>query len=210
MKFNKKTTYYPFPVYEWNLPAGHACPFAKVCLVKVDRKTGKFDNKSTQYKCYASASERFPAVRKHRWDNFDAMLKDEEIILPKNAKHIRIHASGDFFSQKYFDKWLKVCEENKDVHFWAYTKSLRYWVNRINEIPKNLILTASYGGSEDYLIEKYNLRNVIVYEYIEDVPSDRPIDTQDDIAMYNLGNFALLDNNKNNNKKQLNIFENNV
>ena len=33
MKFIKKKTYYPFPVYEFNLPAGHSCPFADVCKV---------------------------------------------------------------------------------------------------------------------------------------------------------------------------------
>lgn len=33
MKFTHKKTYYPFPVYEFNLPAGHSCPFADVCKV---------------------------------------------------------------------------------------------------------------------------------------------------------------------------------
>lgn len=33
--------YYSGTVYEWNLPAGYTCPFAKECLVKVDLKTGK-------------------------------------------------------------------------------------------------------------------------------------------------------------------------
>lgn len=46
MKFVKNTTYYTGVVYEWNLPTGHTCPFALECLVKVNRETGKFENKS--------------------------------------------------------------------------------------------------------------------------------------------------------------------
>ena len=44
--------------------------------------------------------------------------------------------------------------------FYAYTKSLPYWVARLNEIPDNFILTASYGGRRDALIKKHNLRSV--------------------------------------------------
>ena len=83
---------------------------------------------------------------------------------------------------------------------WAYTKSIRYWVSRIKEIPNNLILTASYGGREDYLIEEYKLKNVKVYNDINDVPSDRPIDKNDDYARIPNINFALLDNMKYNKK----------
>lgn len=36
-KFIKNTKYYTGIVYEWNLPAGWSCPFAKECKVKVDR-----------------------------------------------------------------------------------------------------------------------------------------------------------------------------
>jgi hypothetical protein len=79
---------------------------------------------------------------------------------------------------------------------WAYTKSLNYWVKRINEIPDNLILTASYGGRTDHLIEEYNLKNVVVYENQSLVPSDRPIDNNDDWARKPNVNFALLDNMK--------------
>ena len=48
-----------------------------------------------------------------------------------------------------FHAHIKLCKENPSVEFWAYTKSLNYWVNRINDIPKNLVLTASRGGKQD-------------------------------------------------------------
>ena len=193
MKFIKNTKYYTGTVYEWNLPTGHTCPFALECLVKVDKVTGKFDNKSNAYKCYAANPERFPAVRNHRWNNYEHVLSKQKIILPKNCDAIRIHASGDFFNQQYFDMWVKIAKENPNVEFWAYTKSLKYWVNRINKIPCNLILTASYGGRNDELIEQYNLKYSIV---IKEKKDDMPIDYNDDYARKANINFYLLDNFK--------------
>jgi hypothetical protein len=195
-KFVKKKTYYEGEVYEYNLPTGTTCPFAMECKVVVDKVTGKFDVTKGQYRCYASSAERFPAVRNHRHSNFDFVRNGGVPVIPKDCKAIRIHSSGDFFNQSYFDVWLKLAKENPNVEFWAYTKSLNYWINRLNDIPKNLILTASYGGKTDNLIEKFNLKNVKVYAEIEEVPTNRPIDTNDNYARIPNVNFALLDNMK--------------
>ena len=193
MKFVRKTTYYRGVVYEWNLPTGFTCPFALECLVKVDRQTGKMTNKSNQYRCYAGSAERFPAVREHRWKNFEYVRSGRVPIVPEKAKAVRIHASGDFFSQKYFDTWLMVCRNNPDVEFWAYTKSLNYWVNRLESIPKNLVLTASYGGRQDQLIREYNLKHALVIPSA-DKANGMPIDTNDDLARIKNVNFYLVDN----------------
>ena len=42
--------------------------------------------------------------------------------------------------------------------FYAYTKSLKYWDALRNEIPENLVLTASYGGRDDWMIEHFDFR----------------------------------------------------
>ena len=193
MKFLRKNKYYEGIVYEWNLPSGFTCPFAMECLVKVDRHTGKFDNKSKAYRCYSAMQERFPAVRNHRWANFDFLRDGGKPEIPKKAEAVRIHMSGDFYSQDYFDMWLDICNENPKIEFWAYTKSLKYWVKRINEIPDNLILTASKGGRNDNLIDEYNLKNVEIIKTKEDAKG-KPIDTCDDQARIPNVNFCLLDN----------------
>lgn len=202
MKFIKNKRYYTGEVYEWNLPTGTTCPFALECKVIVDRHTGKFDVHRGQYKCYAASPERFPGVREHRWKNFEFVKQGGIPTIPKDCKAIRIHAAGDFFNQAYFDMWCELARNNPDVEMWAYTKSLGYWVKRIDNIPNNLILTASYGGRQDHLIGQYGLKNVIVYPNIPAVPSDRPIDYNDDWARKPNVNFALLDNMKNNKKNQ--------
>ena len=194
MKFTRKTTYYPFPVHEFNLPAGHTCPFAGVCKVVVNRETGKMDRQGKGFRCYASASERFPAVREARWDNLDALRAGEPITLPPKAAHVRVHGSGDFFSQAYFDEWLQVARDNPGVHFWAFTKSIRFWIARLGVVPPNFVLTASYGGIEDHLIDEYGLRSARVYSRLCEVPDGMQVDVDDSLAMVPGPSFALLDN----------------
>lgn len=195
MKFVKNTKYYTGTVYEWNLPTGWTCPYAKECLVRVSRDTGKFENKSNQYRCYAANAERFPGVREHRWRNLEWVKQGNKPVIPSDAKAIRIHASGDFYNQQYFDLWLEVARENPNVEFWAYTKSLKYWVNRINEIPDNLVLTASCGGKDDHLIQEYDLKHTIIVAD-ESLADPTLIDTNDDLARIPGLNFYLVDNFK--------------
>jgi hypothetical protein len=196
-KFIKNKKYYSDTVYEWNLPAGWTCPFAVECKVKVDRTTGKFDiNKAGQFRCYASNAERFPCVRKFRWDNYNFLKAGGIPTLTIDCKNVRVHASGDFYSQDYFDMWLNLARENPQVNFWAFTKSINYWINRLHEIPQNFILTASYGGRFDNLIDQHNLKYAKVFRSKDLVPEGMPIDTNDDYARIPNINFALLDNNK--------------
>jgi hypothetical protein len=201
-RFVKNKTYYTGVVYEWNLPTGTTCPFALECKVVVDRHSGKFNIHRGQYKCYAASAERFPAVREHRWKNFELVLSATQPDLPSDCTALRIHAAGDFFNQNYFDMWIDIAKKNPHVEMWAYTKSIGYWVNRLQDIPTNLVLTASYGGRQDELISKHNLKNVIVFESAADVPATLPIDTNDDYARKPNVNFALLDNLKNNKKQK--------
>ena len=194
MKFIKNTKYYTGVVYEWNLPTGVTCPFALECRVSVDRVTGKFSIAHGAFKCYAASAERFPGVREHRWSNYEAAKMAALPELPADAKHVRIHMSGDFYSQHYFDLWLDYARKRPDVKFWAFTKSINYWVNRLGDIPSNLILTASYGGKHDELIEQYNLKYTKVVKSVEEA-NGMPIDNNDDYARMPDVSFCLLDNN---------------
>ena len=50
-------------------------------------------------------------------------------VMPANLGICRIHVAGDFFNQKYFRAWQYVAEWNPDRLFYAYTKSLNYWLD---------------------------------------------------------------------------------
>jgi len=192
MKFVKNTKYYTGTVYEFNLPTGTSCPFALECKVTVDRITGKFSKHKGAFKCYAASGERFPGVREHRWNNYEHVKAGKPIVLPKGCENIRIHMSGDFFNQAYFDMWLKFAYDNLTVNIWTFTKSIPFWINRINDIPENFILTASYGGMYDNLIEINNLKSAKVFKTPEDA-GDLPIDPDnDDLARIPDVKFALI------------------
>ncbi len=202
VKFSGPMPYYEDKVYEFNLPAGHTCPQASECLMKADRETGKMiHGKNQVFRCYAAMTERFPAVRDARWSNLEAIRASKNIVnlisaaMPKKADRIRIHGSGDFFKQSYFDAWLQIAMLNPDILFWAFTKSVQFWINRLNEIPDNLILQASRGGKQDKLIDQYNLKSATVFKTLElAVSSGLPIDIDDKYACTNQGSFALVDN----------------
>ena len=118
--------------------------------------------------------------------------------LPKNISLCRIHSSGDFFSQDYFDAWNHVASIRHDVVFYAYTKALPFWIKRLGIISPNFRLVASKGGKYDHLIPLYNLRHVQVVGLnpaitpeIEAKSLGLEIDHDDTLAWNSQANFAI-------------------
>ena len=161
-------------VYSFDILSGHSCPFANECLSKVVETPEGFriqDGPNTEFRCFSASQEViYTNVRKLRSANFSELrgLTTEQMVgkltaaMPKNLGVCRVHVAGDFFNQKYFNAWLAIALANPDKLFYAYTKSLPYWVNQISIIPENFVLTASYGGRKDDMIETYNLRSAKV------------------------------------------------
>lgn len=187
----------------FSLPAGWTCPGADKCLARANRETGKItDGPNQQYRCYAASEEAiFPNVRKNRWNNFELLkgkTRGEMISLINSSlpvhKTIRIHSSGDFFSQDYFDAWLAVAKLNPKKRFYAYTKSLTFWEKRKREMPKNFILNASFGGKFDSLINKLKLKYAeVVFSIKEAKDKKLKIDYDDSLARSKSGkSFGLL------------------
>ena len=88
----------------------------------------------------------------------DEMVDEIVSAMPKNLGICRIHVAGDFFNQKYFRAWREVARICPDRLFYAYTKSLSWWVEDRDHLPDNLVLTASRGGRQDHMIDQHNLR----------------------------------------------------
>lgn len=193
----------------FDLPAGHACPFALNCLAKTSPVTGRLtDGKETQFRCFAATGEALsPQARNLRWHNFNTLrsLKTDsqmvEVILnsikafgkiDKIAK-VRVHASGDFFSEAYFRAWMTVAKTLPHIVFYAYTKSLPYWVNSLELVPDNFKLNASKGGKFDHLISEHNLKYVeVVHSEAEAKKKKLKVDHNDSFAWAIDKSFALL------------------
>ena len=128
----------------FNLPSIITCPYATI---------------HCKEKCYARKSELFyPDVLPCRNRNLEETKKDsfvpdmiariENKIKTKSYQGkqivIRIHESGDFYNKSYAMKWLSIArhfENNKNIVFMAYTKSLIYFESE--NIPTKFCLRAS-------------------------------------------------------------------
>ena len=183
-------------VYSFDLLSGWSCPQANECLSKVvqigdSRKIQ--DGKNCQFRCFSASQEAtFPSAYNKRKANFDAMrsLKSSYSMackiadaMPDNLGICRIHVAGDFFNQKYFRAWHLIAEWYPDRLFYAYTKSLSWWVEDRDSLPDNLVLTASRGGRLDFMIDELNLRESrVVFSEAEAEALGYEIDHTDELA----------------------------
>lgn len=173
----------------WNfdVPAIKTCPFADKC----------------KSYCYATKGfYKMPIVsRKHNL-NFDAtkrpyfinLMNCEIGELKKKNKidALRIHSSGDFYSQSYLDTWIKIIESNPDIIFYAYTKSLPYFEKYSYglNLPENFKVIFSEGGKFDHLIDAHNLRKVSVGDsYSSNALTS---DSDDSVILFSNENIELI------------------
>jgi hypothetical protein len=208
----------------FSLPAGYTCPNAGHCKTFADRVTGKIQDlpqsahaQGLEYRCFAAMSEaRSKNCRVARWQNWDTLktilytdgLSPEEKIkvltdtLVHNInqynnkyKLCRIHESGDFWSELYFNAWLEVARQLPGIKFYGYTKQLSYWLNAKDSIPSNLFLTASVGGNLDPLLTRYShiYRRIAHVVYTEEQATAMGLDIDhDDSHCFGDKPFALL------------------
>jgi len=198
-------------VYSLDLLSGYSCPFAEACLSKAvvgdnGKRTIK-DGPKNEFRCFSASQEvQYTSVynlRKHNYDTLKENQDDWPLMyqelwksIPSDAGIVRIHVAGDFFNENYLRAWIELANANHDVLFYAYTKSLKYWDALRSEIPENLVLTASYGGRDDHLIDEYGFRSAtVVYSEAEAEELDLIIDHDDSHAAnptWRDTDFALL------------------
>ncbi len=203
LKFGQGNSKLDEGITTFSLPAGWFCPFADQCRSRADRQTGKItDGPNTTFRCFSASGEVRKSVREARWHNAEllrGLTKDEMVQLILDslspfAGYVRLHVSGDFFSQDYLDAWLEVARRRPRTLFYGYTKSLPFWVRRLDEIPDNVVLTASYGGTHDHLIAEHGLRSArVVFSEAEAAALGLELDHDDSHAMQQAGpSFGLL------------------
>jgi hypothetical protein len=187
-------------VYSLDLLSGWSCPFASACLSKVhtgaDGKRFVIDGPDTEWRCFDTSQEAvYPSVYNMRLRNFDILRQAKstsamvdkllETFPEKSCGVLRVSVAGDIFNPHYFKALTELARLNPDVLFYAYTKSLRYWIAdraRVRRLD-NLVLTASYGGRDDDLIKRHRLRFArVVYSTYQARQERLPIDHDDSHA----------------------------
>jgi len=166
----------------FSLPAGYSCPNAGVCKTFADRTTGAITDLpqhngtfAPEFRCFAAMAEVRPNVREARWHNWDLIreaiystdsdtrkqlaalteLIELSLAVQPARDLVRVHESGDYYTQLYMHAWLNAARNHSRMTFYSYTKSLGMWYNLEYEIPGNMYFTASYGGTLDSMITRY-------------------------------------------------------
>ena len=143
------------------------CPFAGGC----------------QKYCYAQKGNytRFPIVQElmeqkyllSKQENFTSLMNEE--IKKKKPTHVRIHDSGDFYSPEYLNKWVTIAKQNKNVIFYAYTKSIKFFTEGLT-VPTNLKIIFSEGSKIDNLIDVNKHRHARIFKDVATLLSAGYID----------------------------------
>lgn len=194
-------------VFTFSILSGYNCPGAKDCQSFAVENKGKLsirDGVHTLFRCFSASQEvLFPSVYKQRKSNTNlvamaAVNKAAAVDLvlssiPKKCEILRVHVAGDFKTLAYFDLWLEVARQRPDILFYAYTKSIPFWIKRRDVLPANFILTASMGGKYDKLAIDNNLRSaLVVFSEAEARELNLEIDHDDYLAATHGKSFALL------------------
>ena len=134
----------------FNLPPVKTCP----------------NNASCKATCYAVPSYRLRYGVRRKYDSNYKLAKEniEELaglivrqLEVEDCEIVRLHSSGDFFSQAYVDMWTAIAEAFPKIRFYTYTKADKILdFSNIDALKNfNLIRSMIDGhlnyGSEEYL-----------------------------------------------------------
>ena len=129
------------------------CPFAKDCVKFCYAQKGAYNWGNVK----PLFEQRYNLTKS---DIFIEAINDS--IKAKKVDVLRIHDSGDFYSNEYINKWLTIAKQNKNVVFYAYTKSIPLF-KKIN-LPENFIVIYSYGSKVDNLIDTNKDRHAKIFD----------------------------------------------
>ncbi|WP_219729321.1 GP88 family protein [Streptomyces noursei] len=180
----EKVWKWSIPAWSGRLPDGrpyNSCPSAGECRKMCYARAGMFMIPSV-----LRAHQRNLQYARDEPDAWQAQMI-KELQLPRfrpvfdMPTHVRVHDSGDWYSDDYLSRWLEIMRSAPDVVFYNYSKE----VDRLKRIaqpdpPQNFIWRYSYGGLQDELIEPHDLHadvfpdeaSLAAAGYVSQTPSD--------------------------------------
>jgi len=156
-------------IASFDLPPGITCPNALQCKAGCYGKQGWYVR---------------PCVQKRLRENHELSLSGEFCLVVGKAittgKYdvVRIHSTGDFYSEQYLSKWLRLWLALPDVQFYAYTKMVSMFKLRFT--PSNFTVVYSYGGTEDHLINPSADKHSVVFRDMASLKSAGYVYTNED------------------------------
>lgn len=160
-------------IYSFGIPAYKSstglitCPGALNCIKGCYARTGLYNMPSVK-----RAQEARLALTKDS-ELFIAVIDTE--LRKRKVKVLRIHDSGDFYSEQYRDAWFSIMQLNPKVRFYAYTKNIPLFHGI--KLPLNFTLIYSEGGKFDSSINTETDRHSRVFETLKQLKQAGYTDT---------------------------------
>lgn len=102
----------------------------EIWAFSLPRSTCKYKTPDCDKYCYAKrGSFQFTSVKSALEKYYLETLEDDFVdricaqIVLNRIKWVRIHPSGDFYSQEYVDKWIEIAKRSPKTKFLAYTRN---------------------------------------------------------------------------------------
>jgi len=165
-------------VYNFGIPAfqdeegKRTCPFAGACAKFCYAQKGAYvwSNVSPAFQF------RYLATK---CDSFVDKMTAE--IVKKRVDILRVHDSGDYYSNEYIDKWMTIARALPHVRFYSYTKSIPLFLDR--DIPSNFDIIFSEGGTRDNLIDYDKHRHARIFNDYDAMDQEGYVNAMDSDLM---------------------------
>ncbi|MFE3166727.1 hypothetical protein [Streptomyces sp. NPDC059224] len=160
-------------VFNWTLPAFviempdgshfNVCPQAGACAQLCYARVGTY-----RFKNVRAAHIRNLLLCRDNPEEFERQMTEELTHKRYVGKWIRVHDSGEFFSDEYLLTWLCIMRSSPGVRFYCYTKEISRFKRLVaNDPPENFLWCYSLGGKEDHLIDLSTERHADVFPDVE-------------------------------------------
>lgn len=172
--------------FTFNLPRRMTCPGkTKICAIGCYQSISEDMLKGKERDSQVLYSRKLNWFLAEQDDFVERILKEIIKRRPKANQRIifRIHASGDFYSEKYLEKWMKIALitklMNKNYDFVAYTKSYIELNNVLsNQVGLRKLYKEAYNAAgieipeeKELSLSDFNLN--IIASYMDDTEEEK-------------------------------------
>ncbi|MEU9744827.1 GP88 family protein [Streptomyces niveus] len=160
-------------IFNWTLPAFavklpdgsnfNVCPQAGACADLCYARVGAY-----RFKNVRAAHIRNLLLCRDSPEEWEKRMTEELGHRRYVNKWIRLHDSGDFYSDAYLLAWMRIMKASPEVRFYCYTKEISRFQRLVKQdAPDNFLWCYSLGGREDHLIDLAHERHADVFPDIE-------------------------------------------
>lgn len=146
------------------------CPFADECIKYCYARKGSFRWPNT----INAYEKRFRIARS---PDFESIMN--AALLVKNPHFVRVHDSGDYFSEKYMDRWFSIMRDNPGIKFYSYTNSVLLMKHYDGETPENFDIIFSTDGKQREHVDKSTDRHAVIFKTVEELESAGYVNASD-------------------------------